>query len=339
MRYKDALAMSDDCMTYRITVKEYAMKYGMHATFMPKPLFGENGSGMHVHQSLAAGGRNAFYDADDQYFLSDTAKAFIAGQLRHAREIAPLFAQWVNSYKRLVPGYEAPVYLAWSRRNRSALIRVPLYHPGKEQATRAELRCPDPACNPYLCFAGMLHAGLEGIEQGYELPEPMEQNLYHLTPEERAQRGIEQLPENARRGDRDRRRVRARAADPRRAHVQALHRDQARGVGGVPRPGHSLGARPLPLDPVERSDRQPEGRPGPVSRRPKGSSTAGRLHTGWPQESPGITTTGAAGYPSITGSLASARPRACCGAPASARSPERPRSSRGASTSRAPSTR
>ena len=195
MRYKDALAMSDDCMTYRITVKEYAMKYGWHATFMPKPLQGENGSGMHVHQSLGKDGKNAFFDADDQFFLSDTAKAFIAGQLKHAREISPLFAQWVNSYKRLVPGYEAPVYLAWSRRNRSALIRVPLYHPGKEGATRAELRCPDPACNPYLCFAGMLHAGLEGIEKGYELPEPMEQNLYHLTPEDRHRQGIEQLPE------------------------------------------------------------------------------------------------------------------------------------------------
>jgi glutamine synthetase len=195
MRYKDALAMSDDCMTYRITVKEYAMKYGWYATFMPKPLQDENGSGMHVHQSLSKDGRNAFFDADDQYFLSDTAKAFIAGQLKHAREISPLFAQWVNSYKRLVPGFEAPVYLSWSRRNRSALIRVPLYHPGKEQATRAEFRCPDPACNPYLCFAGMLHAGLEGIEHGYELPEPMEQNLYHLTPEERQRRGIEQLPE------------------------------------------------------------------------------------------------------------------------------------------------
>src|SRR3954462_14874270 len=195
MRYKSALAMSDDCMTYRITVKEYAMKYGWHATFMPKPLQGENGSGMHVHQSLAKDGKNAFFDGEDQYFLSDTAKAFIAGQLKHAREIAPLFAQWVNSYKRLVPGYEAPVYLAWSRRNRSALIRVPLYHPGKESATRAELRCPDPAANPYLCFAGMLQAGLEGVEKGYELPEPMEQNLYHLTPEERNRRGIEQLPE------------------------------------------------------------------------------------------------------------------------------------------------
>src|SRR5881397_625875 len=194
MRYKDALAMSDDCMTYRIVVKEYAMRYGWHATFMPKPLFGENGSGMHVHQSLAKDGKNAFFDADDQYYLSPTAKAFIAGQLKHAREIAPLFAQWVNSYKRLVPGYEAPTYLAWSRRNRSALIRVPLYHPGKESATRAELRCPDPAANPYLCFAGMLHAGLEGIEHGYELPEAMEQNLYHLSQEELSHQGIEQLP-------------------------------------------------------------------------------------------------------------------------------------------------
>jgi glutamine synthetase len=195
MRYADALKMADDCMTYRIVVKEYAMKYGWHATFMPKPLFDENGSGMHTHQSLAKDGGNAFFDAEDQYFLSATAKAFIAGQLRHAREISSLFAQWVNSYKRLVPGFEAPVYLAWSRRNRSALIRVPMYHPGNEGATRAELRCPDPACNPYLCFAAMLHAGLEGVEHGYELPEPMEQNLYHLTPEERQRQGIEHLPE------------------------------------------------------------------------------------------------------------------------------------------------
>ncbi len=195
MRYAPALKMADDCMTYRITVKEYAMKYGWHATFMPKPLLGENGSGMHTHMSLFKGGSNAFYDADDPFFLSDTAKAFIAGQLRHAREMSAIFAQWVNSYKRLVPGYEAPVYVAWSRRNRSALVRVPLYHPGREQATRMELRCPDPACNPYLTFAVLLQAGLEGIEQGYELPEPMEKNLYHLSPEERQRQGIEQLPE------------------------------------------------------------------------------------------------------------------------------------------------
>jgi glutamine synthetase len=195
MRYANALRMADDTMTYRITVKEYAMKYGWHATFMPKPLFGENGSGMHTHQSLFKDGRNSFYDADDQYYLSPTGKAFIAGQLKHAREICSVFAQWVNSYKRLVPGYEAPVYCAWSRRNRSALVRVPLYHPGKEQATRAEIRCPDPACNPYLTFAALLQAGLEGIEKGYELPEPMEKNLYHLSPDERKRLGIEQLPE------------------------------------------------------------------------------------------------------------------------------------------------
>src|SRR3954469_13242528 len=195
MRYADALKMADDCMTYRITVKEYAMKYGWHATFMPKPLFGENGSGMHTHQSLFKDGRNAFYDADDSYYLSEVGKAFIAGQLRHAREICSIFAQWVNSYKRLVPGYEAPVYVAWSRRNRSALVRVPLYKPGNEQATRAEIRCPDPACNPYLTFAALLHAGLEGIEKGYELPDPMETNLYHLTAEQRRERGIVALPE------------------------------------------------------------------------------------------------------------------------------------------------
>ena len=194
MRYADALKMADDCMTYRITVKEYAMKYGWHATFMPKPLFGENGSGMHTHQSLFKDGRNAFYDPDDQYFLSDVAKAFIAGQLKHAREICSIFAQWVNSYKRLVPGFEAPVYVAWSRRNRSALVRVPLYHPGTEKATRMELRCPDPACNPYLTFAALLQAGLEGIEKGYELPEPMEKNLYHLSGEEHRRLGVEQLP-------------------------------------------------------------------------------------------------------------------------------------------------
>ncbi len=195
MRYAPALKMADDCMTYRITVKEYAMKYGWHATFMPKPLAGENGSGMHTHQSLFRDGRNAFYDPDDQYYLSDIAKQFVAGQLRHAREISSVFAQWVNSYKRLVPGYEAPVYCAWSRRNRSALVRVPLYHPGKEHATRVELRCPDPACNPYLTFAVLLMAGLEGIEKGYELPEPMDRNLYHLAPDERRRLGIEQLPE------------------------------------------------------------------------------------------------------------------------------------------------
>jgi glutamine synthetase len=195
MRFSDALSMADHTVTYRLIVKEIAKKAGFHATFMPKPIFGENGSGMHTHQSLFKDGRNAFFDGDDAWNLSAAGKAFIAGQLRHARELSAVFAQWVNSYKRLVPGYEAPVYVAWSRRNRSALIRIPLYKPGAEQATRAEIRCPDPACNPYLTFATLLHAGLEGIEQGYELPEPMETNLYHLTPEQRKERGIVSLPE------------------------------------------------------------------------------------------------------------------------------------------------
>jgi glutamine synthetase len=195
MRFSEALSMADHTVTYRLIVKEIAKKAGYHATFMPKPIFGENGSGMHTHQSLFKDGRNAFFDGEDEWNLSDAGKAFIAGQLRHAREISAVFAQWVNSYKRLVPGYEAPVYVAWSRRNRSALIRIPLYKPGAEQATRAEIRCPDPACNPYLTFATLLHAGLEGIEKGYELPDPMETNLYHLTPEQRKERGIVSLPE------------------------------------------------------------------------------------------------------------------------------------------------
>ena len=195
MRFASALDMADHTLTYRLVVKEIAAKNGVYATFMPKPIFGENGSGMHTHQSLFTDGRNAFFDEDDKWHLSDVGKAFIAGQLRHAREIAAVFAQWVNSYKRLVPGYEAPVYVAWSQRNRSALIRIPLYKPGSEQATRAEIRCPDPACNPYLTFAALLHAGLEGIEKGYELPDPMETNLYHLTAEQRRERGIVALPE------------------------------------------------------------------------------------------------------------------------------------------------
>jgi glutamine synthetase len=195
MRYSNALDMADQTVTYRLIVKEVAAKNGVYATFMPKPLFGENGSGMHTHMSLFKDGRNQFFDGGDQYNLSAAGKSFIAGLLRHARELAPVFAQWVNSYKRLVPGFEAPVYVAWSQRNRSALIRIPLYKPGSEQATRAEIRCPDPACNPYLTFATLLHAGLEGIEQGYELEPPMERNLYHLSAEERRAQGIVSLPE------------------------------------------------------------------------------------------------------------------------------------------------
>ncbi|MHB9112763.1 MAG: glutamine synthetase family protein [Thermoleophilia bacterium] len=195
IRYGDALKIADDAMTYRLVVKEIAEKYGVYATFMPKPMYGEAGSGMHTHQSLFRGSENSFFDGNDKYFLSDTAKGFIAGLLKHASDMSVVFAQWVNSYKRLVPGYEAPVYKAWSRRNRSALIRVPMYHPGQEKATRCEFRSPDPACNPYLTFAVMLHAGLDGIEKGYDLEQPMEMNLYDLSDAERAEMGIKTLPE------------------------------------------------------------------------------------------------------------------------------------------------
>jgi glutamine synthetase len=196
MRYDDALTMADKMVTYRLAVKEIANLHGCYATFMPKPLFGENGSGMHTHQSLFIGDRNAFFDKKDEYHLSDTAKSYIAGILRYAPEIISVLAPWVNSYKRLVPGYEAPVYIAWSLRNRSALIRVPGYQPGKEKATRIELRCPDPSGNPYLQLAVMLAAGLKGVEEGYQLPEPMDLNLYHLTEEEREEHGIHSLPDS-----------------------------------------------------------------------------------------------------------------------------------------------
>lgn len=194
LRYTDALTMADIVMTHRIVVKEIARKYGVYATFMPKPLYGQNGNGMHVHQSLFKGKRNAFFDAKDPYYLSKTAKDFIAGLLTHVREMTLVLNQWVNSYKRLVPGYEAPVYLCWAQRNRSALVRVPLYKPGKENATRLELRSPDPACNPYLAFSCMLNAGLKGIEKGYKLPKPTEMDVYDLSARDRKKLGIAELP-------------------------------------------------------------------------------------------------------------------------------------------------
>ncbi|MBN2120191.1 MAG: glutamine synthetase [Candidatus Omnitrophica bacterium] len=196
MRYQDALKMADSVITYRVVVKEIASKFGVYATFMPKPIFGQNGSGMHTHQSLFKGKKNAFFDPKAKDNLSEVARCYIAGLLKHSKEICSIFAQTTNSYKRLVPGYEAPVYIAWSRRNRSALIRVPLYHPGKEQATRCEFRAADPACNPYLTFSAMLHAGLEGVEKKYKAPAPMETNLYHLSDVERKEKGIETLPDS-----------------------------------------------------------------------------------------------------------------------------------------------
>ena len=196
LRYTDALTMADNVMTYRLTVKEVAQEEGIYATFMPKPVHGVNGNGMHTHQSLFEGDRNAFFDATDEYHLSKVARGYIAGTLKHAREITLVLNQWVNSYKRLVPGYEAPVYVCWARRNRSALVRVPMYKPGKETAARIELRSPDPACNPYLAFAVMLAAGLKGIEEGYELPPEASNNIYEMTGGERREAGIESLPED-----------------------------------------------------------------------------------------------------------------------------------------------
>jgi glutamine synthetase len=196
LRYTDALTMADNVMTYRLTVKEVAHEFGIYATFMPKPVAGVNGSGMHTHQSLFTGDRNAFFEASDEYHLSKIAKHYIAGILRAAPEITLVTNQWVNSYKRLVPGYEAPVYVCWARRNRSALVRVPQYKPGKEEATRIEYRSPDPACNPYLAFAAMLAAGLAGIEGEYDLPPEASNNIYEMTDAERGEAGIKSLPED-----------------------------------------------------------------------------------------------------------------------------------------------
>ena len=194
LRYDEGLKMAEKAATLRIAVKEIARQHGVYATFMPKPIFGENGSGMHTHQSLFKGEVNAFYDASDQYHLSDLAKSYIAGIMKHAREMALVTNQWVNSYKRLVPGYEAPVYVAWARRNRSTMVRVPMYKPGKEEATRIEFRSPDPACNLYLAFAAMLAAGLKGVEESYPLPEPVEEDIYEMDEVAREREGITSLP-------------------------------------------------------------------------------------------------------------------------------------------------
>ncbi len=196
LKYRDALTMADSTMIYRLVVKEVALKNNVHASFMPKPVFGVNGSGMHTHQSLFKGKKNAFFDPKDQYHLSDMAKKYIAGLMKHAREITLVTNQWVNSYKRLVPGYEAPVYISWAQRNRSDLIRIPVYKPGKELATRVEYRSPDPACNPYFAFSVMLAAGLEGVEKDYPLRDPVERNVYEMGEKERKKYRIESLPED-----------------------------------------------------------------------------------------------------------------------------------------------
>ncbi|MGQ0744997.1 MAG: glutamine synthetase family protein [Acidimicrobiales bacterium] len=194
LRYSDALTMADNVMTFKLVVKEIALEKGVHATFMPKPLAGVQGSGMHTHFSLFEGDVNAFYDADDPAHLSKVARGFVAGLLHHAREITAVTNQWVNSYKRLVVGFEAPVFVAWARNNRSALVRIPGCKKGNESSTRVEFRSPDPACNPYLAFAVILAAGLRGIENNYELAPELTANVYEMTPEERMAEGVEVLP-------------------------------------------------------------------------------------------------------------------------------------------------
>ena len=194
LRYTDALTMADTVMTYRLAVKEVAIRYGVYATFMPKPVASFNGNGMHVNMSLFQGDRNVFFEKNDPYRLSRLARCFVAGLMKHAQEITAVTNQWVNSYKRLVPGYEAPVYISWARINRSDLIRIPAFREGKEESVRVEYRAPDPACNPYLAFSVLLAAGLEGVEKEYPVPEPVEANVYQMSEEERKARGVETLP-------------------------------------------------------------------------------------------------------------------------------------------------
>lgn len=196
LRHTDALSMADSVMTFRMIVKELAAMHNVHATFMPKPLEGVQGSGMHLHLSLFKGENNSFYSADDPNFLSADAKAFMAGLLRHAAEITAITNQTVNSYKRLVPGFEAPVHISWARNNRSGLIRVPIPKRGNPSATRLEYRSPDPACNPYLAFSVILAAGMKGIREGYELPAEAGANLFQMDDASLSKMGINQLPQS-----------------------------------------------------------------------------------------------------------------------------------------------
>ena len=193
-KYGDALTQADRCITFKHVVKSVANKHGLYATFMPKPMFGEAGSGMHVHQSLFKDGKNAFYDSSDEYKLSSMAKSFIAGQLKHVKSFCAITSPTVNSYKRLVSGYEAPVYICWAKTNRSALIRIPRFPKGREQSARAELRCPDPSCNPYLAFAVMLKAGLEGVKSKLEVIEPVEEDVYAFDDLKLKEKKIDILP-------------------------------------------------------------------------------------------------------------------------------------------------
>ena len=194
LEYTDALTMADNLMTAKLVIKELAQLQSVYATFMPKPISRINGSGLHLHQSLFAGADNRFYDADDEQYLSMLGKQFIAGLIAHAPEITLVTNQWVNSYKRLIPGYEAPVYVSWTHVNRSDLIRVPSYERGEENSIRIEYRAPDPSCNPYLAFSAMLAAGLKGIEEQYQVPPPVVGNVQEMSAQRRQSLGIRTLP-------------------------------------------------------------------------------------------------------------------------------------------------
>ena len=251
LRHTDALTMADSVMTFRLVVREAAAAEGFYATFMPKPLEGVQGSGMHTHLSLFEGDENAFHDPGDPYKLSKVAKGFIAGLLHHAHEITAITNQTVNSYKRLVPGFEAPAYVSWARNNRSALVRVPVAK-SKAQSTRIEYRAPDPACNPYLAFSVILAAGLKGIEEGYELPPEAAANIFELTDEERAAERLAGAAPVAVRGADGDGAVRARRRDARRAHLRVVPAQQAAGVGRLQVPGHAVRDQPVPARVLKR---------------------------------------------------------------------------------------
>ena len=227
LKYQNAMDMADIGMLFRYMVKKVARMHGLYATFMPKPVNGQNGSGMHVHQSLWKGGKNVFFSEENAYHLSDTAYPYMAGLITHARELSAVLSQWVNSYKRLIEGYEAPVYIAWGQKNRSAYIRVPQYQPGKEAATRLELRSPDPACNLYLAFSTMLAAGLKGIRGGYAFPDPVEENIYKMSNARQKKFEIRTLPRDLDEAVRlmEKSRMMRESLTPTSSH---LHRQQAR---------------------------------------------------------------------------------------------------------------
>ena len=233
LQYTDAITMADNVMTSRLVIKEVASKHSVYATFMPKPIYGINGSGMHVHQSLFKGDRNAFFSPTDAYNLSPSGKLYAAGLMKHAPEITLVTNQWVNSYKRLVPGYEAPMYISWAKTNRSDLIRVPSYRTGREESVRLEYRAPDPACNPYLAFSVMLAAGLRGIEREYPISLPVEENVFEMGDEERGQRGIGALPTSLREAIVACRGKRPFTRSPWRAPIHKLYSEQENRVGDI----------------------------------------------------------------------------------------------------------